>query len=471
MKKLSKVIFASFVLLGVCFLTACNTKTDDKPDDDKDKPQVVLRKALESIQLDTTGVKLEYYLGQAFDSTGLKVQAKFANNTTEDVSSSVVVNSDSFDSNSLGKYSIVVSYTYEGRVRTGNYTVEVKSILDNNIKHLVGLNIIFPQVPGSEEGQTKDKEYVYSVGDDFDVSDVTFEARYSDDSTTPLSADDVEKNFEGIDKTTAGNYTAVFSKTESYTDNGVTQEVTVKNFVIVTYLNPLTGLKLKSGTVEVDFGSEFNTTDWVVEATYKNGDTYIIPAGQYSVSDVSTIISGEQVVTVAYTEMGVTRTCKVTVTVGKNPDANQPIVIEFNASELDEVATQISTPLKYGDYITYICKKVDSNTKELDGVTYTKRLNFGGKASALQNMGVIMPGAGTIEVVYSASINEGDERCIAVYDSAFNELQRGDAVKVRNAVQKYTFEISEAGTYYLGSTLSGMYIYGATITIYPAEND
>ena len=456
MKKFSKVLFALLMLCGICFFVSCKTNDDDPklPDD----PTIELRKALDGIELDTSNVKKDYYLGQSFDSAGLKVTANFTNKTSEDVTSKVEINSQSFDASALGKYLIIVSYTYEGRVRTGNFTVNVKTILENNIKHLVGLDITTDPA---------DKEFVYSIGEDADLTGVSITTVYSDDTMTPVALEDVTVDTTGVDKTKAGNYLVVFSLKESYTSDGATQEVTVKNFLLVTYLNPVTKIEFKSGKTEFEFGSEFVTTDWVIEATYANSDTATIPAGQYSVSEVSTGFSGDQTVTVTYSEMGVTKTCKVTITVGENPDANKPLVIEFNASDLDEVATQISTPMKYGDYITYICKKVDANTKELDGVTYSKRLNFGGKASATQNMGVIMPGAGTIEVVYSASINEGEERCIALYNTSFGELQRGDAVKVRNAVQKYTFEISEAGTYYLGSTLSGMYIYGATITIFP----
>ncbi|MCM1130500.1 MAG: bacterial Ig-like domain-containing protein [Roseburia sp.] len=456
MKKISKVLFALLLVCEMFFFVACQSnKSDPKPDE---KPTVELRKALDKIELDTTNVKKEYYLGQSFDSTGLKVTADFTNNTSEDVTKDIQINSQSFDSNALGQYLIIVSYTYEGRVRTSNFTVDVKTILENNIKHLVGLDV---------NTDPADKEFVYSIGEDVDLTGVSITTIYSDDTMTPIALGDVTLDTTGVDKTKAGNYLVVFSLKESYTSDGVTQEVTVKNFLLVTYLNPVTKIEFKSGKTEFEFGSEFVTTDWVIEATYANNDSATIPAGQYSVSGVSTGFSGEQTVTITYSEMGVTKECKVTVTVGENPDANKPLVIKFNASDLNEVATQISTPLKYGDYITYICKKVDLNDKELDGVQYTKRLNFGGKASASQNMGVIMPGAGTIEVVYSASIKEGEERCIALYNTSFVELQKGDAVKVKNAVQKYTFEISEAGTYHLGSTLSGMYIYGATITIFP----
>lgn len=461
MKKFSKVLFGLLMLSVLCFSVSCKPKEIEDPGN-TDDPTEELRKALDGIELDTTNLKKEYYLGQSFDSAGLKVTAKFTNKTSEDVTSKVEINNKNFDSNSLGEYLIIVSYTYEGRVRTGNFTVSVKTILENNIKHLVGLDIATDPV---------DKVFEYSIGDEVDLAGLSLTAVYSDDTTTPLELENVTVDTTDVDKTKAGNYLVVFSIKDSYTLDGATQEVTVKNFLLVTYLNPVTKIEFKSGKTEFDFGSKFDATDWVIEATYANSDTATISAGKFSVSDVSTGFSGEQTVVVTYTEMGVTKTCNVIITVGENPDANKPLVVNFNASDLEEVATQISSPIKYGDYITYICKKVDSNAKELDGVSYSKRINFGGKASSTQNMGITMPGAGTIEVVYSASINEGEERCIGLFNSSFVELQRGDAVKVRNAVQKYTFEISEAGTYYLGSTLSGMYIYGVTLTIYPTANE
>lgn len=468
MRKLSKVILASLVLLGVCFLASCNTKTDDKDDPKGDDPVIELRKALDSIELDTAGVKKEFYLGQAFDSTGLKVQAQFANNTTEDVSSSVVVNSESFDSNSLGKYAIIVSYTYEGRVRTGKYTVEVKTILDNNIKHLVGLNVIVPEDDTSEEGQSKDKEYIYNVGEDFDVSDVKFEAVYSDDSKVSVPAEDVVKNYDGVDKTTAGNYTVVFSKTESYSDSGVTQEVTVKNFVIVTYLNPITEMTFKSGTVEFDFGTEFTdaapmSADWVFEVTHKNGDKVEITHGIFTTSsNVNTNLAGESTIVVSYQEMGVTKTCNVLVTVKPDPNANKGLNVVLNANDL-ALVNPLTEDLVINPYFTIRASssaqsKIDSNSKTYEPreLSFDRRINLNGKYNSQRSIEITMPKEGTITVVFSQT-NAG--RKMSLYKDGVAIEDSIAETGGNDVLVEHTFSVDEAGVYQLGCAEGGIYVW------------
>lgn len=458
MKKLSKVFLASLALLGLGFLAACNTTP--KPDEEE-KPE--LRKALDKIELDTSGVKLEYYLGQKFESDGLKVQANFTNETSEDVSSAVVVNSESFDSTALGQYLIIVSYTYEGRVRTGNYTVEVKSILNDSVKHLVGLNVNIPQVGEGEE--KKDKEYTYRVGEDFDVSDVTFVAVYSDDSTVPLTYEDVDKHLESIDKTIAGYYTAVFSKSESYTVSGVTQEVTVKNFVLVTYVNEMTEITFKSGTVEFEFGTEFSsasamTEDWVFEVTYANGDKKDITFGQFvSPANVNTNMPGDSTVFVSYKEMGLTKSCSVKVTVLPDPNADKALNEVLNADNLTP-----ANPITEDIIVSYFTIKADPKmridgsqpTKTLGDLSFNTRININGSYSATRNIEITMPKAGTIRVIFSQG-NAGRKMGLFKNGSLFAESTT-ETVDNTTLVE-YTFSVDEAGIYQLGCSAGGIYVW------------
>lgn len=458
MKKISRVLLATLALLGIVFLVSCKTTPKDS---EKEKPE--LRKALDTIQLDTSSVKLEYYLGQKFESDGLKVQANFTNDTSEDVSSSVIVNSQNFDSNVLGKYLIVVSYTYDGRVRTGNYTVEVKTILDNNVKHLIGLNIIVPQV--TENETIKDKEYTYNVGEDFNVSDVTFEAVYSDSTKVALSYDDVDKNFDLIDKTTAGYYTAVFSRTESYSVSGVSQEVVVKNFVIVTYVNAITKLTFKSGTVEFDFGTEFAqpysmVRDWVFEATYANGDKADIVFGQFvSPVNVNTNLSGESTVTVSYTEMGVTQRCNVVVTVKPDPNADKGLNAVLNANDLDP-----ANPILEDVVVSYFTIKADSKmridgnqkTKTYGDLTFNTRININGSYSSTRNVEITMPKAGTIRVIFSQG-NAGRKLSLYKGGSFVEESTLGTVDN--DTLVEHIFSVDEAGIYQIACSTGGIYIW------------
>lgn len=452
MKKFSKALFSLLLLCVICFFVSCKTKEPDEPSKG-DEPTIELRKALDNIELDTASVKKDYYLGQTFDSTGLKVTANFTNNTTEDVTSNAVIDSKSFDTNALGQYLIIVSYTYEGRVRTNNFSVNVKTILENNIKHLVGLDVITDPI---------DKKFEYSIGEEVDLTGVSLSAVYSDKTTTVLTLEDVSVDKSGIDKTKAGNYLVVFSLNDSYTFEGVTQEVTVKNFLLVSYINPVTKIEFKSGTIEVDYGSDFVTTDWVIEATYSNSDTAVIPLGNYSVSKVNTNLSGEQTVVVTYTEMGVTRTCNVKITIGEDPNAEKPLKVILDTSEL-EVVNGVTEDIVINPYFTIKGSssktlRVDANSKTFGDLSFTKRINFAGQAGPDgRTIAITMPKAGKIRVIFSQG-NPG--RKVGLWNSGFTKLSESDNGSVdNNTLVEHIFTVDSEGVYFIGSVTSGIYIW------------
>lgn len=70
--------------------------------------------------------KTTYYIGDSFDSTGLRVEAQYSDGTTEDVTSSCDIDTDSFDSRYAGSCSVRISYS-DGRSCTTSLALTIKA--------------------------------------------------------------------------------------------------------------------------------------------------------------------------------------------------------------------------------------------------------------------------------------------------------------------------------------------------------
>lgn len=70
--------------------------------------------------------KTTYYIGDSFDSSGLRVEAQYSDGTTEDVTSSCDIDTDSFDSRYAGSCSVRISYS-DGRSCTTSLALTIKA--------------------------------------------------------------------------------------------------------------------------------------------------------------------------------------------------------------------------------------------------------------------------------------------------------------------------------------------------------
>lgn len=70
--------------------------------------------------------KTTYYIGDSFDSSGLRVEAQYSDGTTADVTSSCDIDTDSFDSRYAGSCSVRISYS-DGRNCTTSLALTIKA--------------------------------------------------------------------------------------------------------------------------------------------------------------------------------------------------------------------------------------------------------------------------------------------------------------------------------------------------------
>lgn len=70
--------------------------------------------------------KTTYYIGDSFDSSGLRVEAQYSDGTTKDVTSSCDIDTDSFDSRYAGSCSVRISYS-DGRSCATSLALTIKA--------------------------------------------------------------------------------------------------------------------------------------------------------------------------------------------------------------------------------------------------------------------------------------------------------------------------------------------------------
>ena len=119
------------------------------------------------------------------------------------------------------------------------------------------------------------------------------------------------------------------------------------------------------------------------------------------------------------------------------------------------------------DYFTLIYSaktKVDSSSKSFeDGYAATQRVNFGGKVSTEKNAVKFTTGsAATVKVWW---VEGGDDnRQITILDASGNTVATTEVTAAKNATVISILELTEAGTYYLGSTPNNNYIFKVEVT-------
>ena len=153
---------------------------------------------------------------------------------------------------------------------------------------------------------------------------------------------------------------------------------------------------------------------------------------------------------------------------GEGPEGTQtPVVaakMELNANDVAAGAIEAATTI--GGFTIVgtadAAVTVDGNSKKSDsGLEFTQRIKLGGSGS-LDNRHVSFTTAGAAKItVYAMSSSGSEDRPLLLLNAEGTELGRGITLgKVEDStIPAITFEVTEAGTYYLLSEKSGINIY------------
>ena len=143
----------------------------------------------------------------------------------------------------------------------------------------------------------------YKYGDEFDSTGIVVTATYDDLSTDDVTSDAV---FSGYSSTTMGQQTI----TVSYTENEVTKTAT---YTITLGARTLVSIAVSNATTQFTVNDSFDFGG-TVTATYDNNTHADVTQGA-TFSGYNMANTGQQTVTVSYTEGGVTETTTYTITV------------------------------------------------------------------------------------------------------------------------------------------------------------
>ena len=206
----------------------------------------VLAVTVSSLTISKNPTKTSYYTGDKFDSTGLKVTAKYNNNSTADVTSSVTLSNP--DMSTAGTKTVTV--TYGGKSASFTITVSAPTV-------------------SSIAVTTKPTKVTYFTGETFSSAGMKITATYNNNTTREVTS---SVSLSSPDMSTAGTKAIKVTYEGKTTSFNITVTQTV-----VSSLN----ISTKPNKVSYYTGDTFSSAGLKVTAHYNNNTS----------RDVSTLVS------------------------------------------------------------------------------------------------------------------------------------------------------------------------------------
>ena len=313
-------------------------------------------KTLTEIYIENGPTKTVYTEGENFDKSGMKVMARYSDNSTVEITNYTIVGGTNLTTDTT---SITIQYTEDGITRTTTQNITVNKAEPENPgeeeKTLTGIYI--------ENGPTKT---VYTEGENFDKSGMKVMARYSDNSTVEIT------NYTIVGGTNLTTDTT--SITIQYTEDGVTrtttQNITVNKAEPEEPENPgeeektLTGIYIENGPTKTVYteGENFDATEMKVMARYSDNSTVEIT--NYTIVGGTNLTTDTTSITIQYTEDGVTRTTTQNITVNEaepeEPEEPEQPTVTPVPSNFDNAKSEITD-----EKIYYESADLEKSTTEI----------------------------------------------------------------------------------------------------------
>ena len=256
---------------------------------------------LSDIYIETEPTKKIYEEGENFDSTGMKVIARYSDGSSHKVTNYQIIGGNNL---AAGTNSVTISYTENSVTKTATQEITV------NKKPVVLTDIYIEQSP---------TKIVYVEGENFDSTGMKVIARYSDGSSHEVT------DYQLI----GGNNLAegTTSVTISYSENGVTKETTQSitvNKEVVEEPVTLSEIYIESEPTKKVYeeGENFDSTGMKVIARYSDGSTHEIT--DYEIIGGDNLKKNTSSVTIRYTENGVIRSVTQQITVNEKEEPEEP---------------------------------------------------------------------------------------------------------------------------------------------------
>ena len=235
----------------------------------------------EGIAVTTQPTKKSYYIGEAFDPEGMVVTATFADDTTEDVTDDCTFSPATISKDTTA---ITVNYQRGGIKKTASVAVTVR-------------------VLASIEISNPPTKTAYKYGEVFSPAGMAVTARYTDGQSRTVTGYTYSP--------TSALKLSDTTITVSYTEGDVTKTTTQA----ITVAKVLSGIKITTPPNRTAYFERevFDPEGMVVTANYTDGSSKTVTG--YTYSPTSQLSKGTTMITVSYSEGGVTKTTTQSITV------------------------------------------------------------------------------------------------------------------------------------------------------------
>lgn len=481
MKLTKRIVLLFMGMLCVFSLASCGSDdiqeekpdgTEQTPPTDKTDEETPIEESivLSSISIDTSNVQQIFYLGDQFNTKGLKVTANYIKYVTNESPQGIAkecndyyVDYSEVDMNQVGEYPVMVVFREGTTRKTANYTVSVKSsrLDDSGVKYAAGLEV---QYGGNLDLLLNDeftfrqnalrtlKVHYYQDGKEIEVKN------------TPLT--NVKIDYSAVDTTKIGSYMIVYSFEEDLVINGETVKNVVKSFSIVTVSNPITKIEFVEGTTTIPASvTGLDVSDWKIKLTLVKGDPQIVSftSDLFTLSGVVSFVEGTYEATVVLNEDKDIRFTKE-ITIVESTTHNVTLGVEFgNYKDLGDGKVQLD---ESGLFFATGNPKIDEARQNSNGtwkdsyggsITFHARTTIKNSAQAIE---VVMNQPGIIVVYYASTGSTVRE--VVLYDPSGNEVESFNTAD-SSAIQEAIVEVTEAGTYRIVCPADQVYIHGCII--------
>lgn len=198
---------------------------------------------------------------------------------------------------------------------------------------------------------------VYTVGDPVAIDDINVVATYGDGLSKTVT--NWTSNYSTLDLTTVGDRTLIVSFTSGETT--LAKEI----IIAIETPSPLASISATKTQMSYNIGDSVRTDDIIVVATYTNNATKDVVGWTSNFDSVDFNTSGDKILTITYTEGGITKTTTITITMIDIPQ----IIYSWDGEENLPTGLVLST----GEGGSMLVKHLDSDGKYYysnDSVTY-----------------------------------------------------------------------------------------------------
>ena len=387
-------------------------------------------KELTGIEIASYSGKIIYTEGEDFDTSTLKIEAKYSDNSSKELKEGEY---EIIDGKNLkvGQNSVTIRYTEGEKTVETTHTIAVKAKEPEVEKTLSKIEIT-----------TAPTRTTYTEGEKFDKAGMKVTATYSDGTTKEVT--DYTYTPAGELKTTDTAITVSYKEGEKTVEAKYTITVKAKPPVAQKTLESIKVTTAPTRTTYTE-GEKFDKAGMKVTATYSDGTTKEVtdytytPAGELKTTDTA--------ITVSYKEGEVTKTATQKITVVAKGNSGDEPGGETEKAKLDSIEIkEAPTKTVYTEGEKFdktgmkvIAKYSDGTTKEIKNYAYTPAGALTKKDTTITvsytENGVTK--TATQEITVVAKGNSGDE------PGGETEKAKLDSIEIKEAPTKTVYTEGE----------------------------